>query len=102
MGHRPGGMMELICTNCDIPVGHGAIGVYKRPEDKDGAWLTDHCWSCGRSREEVREYNRSRGRPESGHPGDPVDPRGTEPLGIEFGPDGRVQYVDASDVREIR
>lgn len=45
--------MELVCKKCDVFVGYAAMGIAKEPEGKDREWLRDHCWVCGRSREEV-------------------------------------------------
>jgi thymidylate synthase ThyX len=47
--------MELLCKKCDVFVGFAADGVARRPEEHkdDKEWLTNHCWVCGRSREEI-------------------------------------------------
>jgi hypothetical protein len=49
--------MNSICRKCDLYVGYGGAGVFKPPPDKDPKWLASHCWSCGRSNEEIREVN---------------------------------------------
>jgi thymidylate synthase (FAD) len=49
MGPEP----DLLCQKCDVYVGFSALGVALQPEHKSQEWLRDHCWVCGRSREEV-------------------------------------------------
>ena len=43
------------CRRCDVFIGYGGAGVARPPEDRDRdiAWLVDHCWVCGRHRDEI-------------------------------------------------
>jgi hypothetical protein len=47
---------ENYCRRCDVFIGAGGAGVIRPPDEHadDAVWLSSHCWSCGRSREEVR------------------------------------------------
>lgn len=47
--------MELLCNRCDVFVGYGGAGVVTPPAFATGDvnWLQNHCWMCGRSREEI-------------------------------------------------
>ena len=52
-------MLDL-CHHCDLYVGYGASGVFKPPENRDDSWLKDHCWCCGKSRDEIQMENKER------------------------------------------
>lgn len=45
--------MDLICEQCDIPVGFKARGIIEKPEGRNEKWLDEHCWGCGRSEANV-------------------------------------------------
>lgn len=57
-------MADLLCRLCDVFVGYGAAGVARPPEEHAGdpVWLADHCWVCGRSRDEIAEAVAAGGR----------------------------------------
>lgn len=46
-------MTPDLCRRCDVYIGYGAAGVVRKPEGRDEAWLSTHCWVCGRSAQEV-------------------------------------------------
>lgn len=47
--------MTDLCRRCDVFIGWGGAGVVIKPEDRDEAWLSSHCWMCGRSRDEIQQ-----------------------------------------------
>lgn len=46
---------ELLCKRCDVYVGFAGAGIVKKPLGRSVEWLENHCWVCGRSREEITE-----------------------------------------------
>lgn len=52
--------MNILCRRCDVYVGFGGAGVVRPPAGRPIAWLSSHCWVCGRSAEEVSKAQRAR------------------------------------------
>ena len=44
----------LLCRDCDVFVGYGAIGTARMPKQSSD-WLTVHCWVCERDYTETIE-----------------------------------------------
>ena len=47
---------RLLCKNCDVYVGYGAVGVVTQPKGKSHEWLSSHCWMCKRDAATVRKH----------------------------------------------
>jgi thymidylate synthase ThyX len=73
--------MGLLCKKCDVFVGFGAVGVARQPAFKKQEWLENHCWICGRSREEIKRDPRGLEQPRDSTPIDRYirSYEGTEP-----------------------